>query len=126
MNAIPKFFASTTLERGDEWHNSTLITGDVPSEVARLKQRHGSDILIYGCGRLARTLTEHDLIDEFRIWVAPLVIGTGTRLFDGPAGPIALRLTATTVFEVGTVLLTSAPAAKDWEASVRTAPEPPG
>jgi dihydrofolate reductase len=64
----------------------------------------------YGCGRLARTLTRLGLVDELRIWVAPLVVGSGTHLLDDPADPIDLRLTGTKAFPIGTVVLSYEPA----------------
>jgi len=81
MNSLPKYVVSTTLQEPLEWSNSTLIKGDVADEVSRLKQEPGQDILIYGSGELVHTLMQHDPIDEYRIWVHPVVVGSGKRLF---------------------------------------------
>jgi riboflavin biosynthesis pyrimidine reductase len=85
-----------------------LQPGDVPEEVARLKQQPGQSIIMYGCGELARTLLEHDLIDEFLFWVYPVVRGSGTRLFGG-ATRADLRLVETRAFGAGFAVLTCQP-----------------
>lgn len=85
MNGMPKFVVSTTLE-SPEWNNSTVIGGDVSEEVSKLKQEPGGEILVYGSARLVQTLIEHDLVDELRFMVFPVVLGSGKRLFaDAPA-----------------------------------------
>jgi dihydrofolate reductase len=81
MNGYPKHVVSRTLEEPLEWNNSTLIKGDVAEEVAKLKRQDGKDILVFGSAQLVHTLMEHDLIDEFRLMVFPIVVGTGKRLF---------------------------------------------
>jgi dihydrofolate reductase len=91
MNGMPKFVVSTTMERAD-WNNTTIIRDRVPDEVATLKSDHEGDLLIAGSGKLVRSLMEHDLVDEFRLMVFPLVLGKGRRLFDG-ARLSSLRLT---------------------------------
>jgi dihydrofolate reductase len=108
LNAMRKYVVSTTLERADEWANSTLIAGDAPAEIARLKRQPGKDIVSYGCGRLARTLVEYDLVDEIQISVVPLVVGRGTHLFDDPEETIELWPTGTRAFAAGTTLLSFA------------------
>src|SRR4029453_7891590 len=80
LNSTRKHVASTTLEQVD-WNNSTLIEGDVPDYVRRLKAEDGPEVQVHGSPALIQTLLAHDLIDEYRIWVFPLVIGTGKRLF---------------------------------------------
>ena len=107
INGLPKYVASTTLKEPLAW-NATLIKGDVPEEVARLKQQPGQAIVMYGCGELARTLLEHDLIDEFRFWVYPVVRGSGTRLFGGGTNA-DLNLVDTRVFGAGFAVLTCLP-----------------
>ena len=80
MNGLPKYVVSTTLETV-EWNNSHLIKGNIADEIARLKQQPGQDILIYGSAALVQTLMRHDLIDEYRLLVYPVVLGSGKRLF---------------------------------------------
>ncbi|MGI8824564.1 MAG: dihydrofolate reductase family protein [Chloroflexota bacterium] len=95
MNNMPKYVVSTTLDRGD-WNNSTMIRGAVSEEVRRLKDHVDGDILINGSGQLVQTLLEHDLIDEFRLMVFPIVLGTGKRLFVDASKTTTLRLIDTT------------------------------
>ena len=109
MNALPKHVVSTTLEEPLEWNNSTLIKGDVVEEVSRLKQQEGEDILVYGSADLTRTLMESDLIDEYRIWVEPVVVGSGKRLFEEQGGEKELELVDTTTFRTGAVILSYRP-----------------
>src|SRR5919205_1037451 len=82
MNGYPKYVVSTTLAEPLEWNNSTLIQGDIAEEVLRLKQQAGKDVLVFGSGRLVSTLMQHDLIDEYRLMVFPIVVGSGQRLFE--------------------------------------------
>ena len=95
MNSMPKFVASRTLEEG-EW-NAEIMPGDVAEEVAKLKNQPGGDLLIYGSGDLVDELTGHGLIDEYRLMVHPVVVGSGKRLFNGGAtATLSLAETATT------------------------------
>jgi dihydrofolate reductase len=82
MNGMPKYVVSTSLEHAD-WTNSSLIKRDVVGELSRLKTMPGKDLLVAGSARLVHTLIEHDLVDEYRLMVYPLVLGLGKRLFDG-------------------------------------------
>jgi dihydrofolate reductase len=82
INGMAKYVVSTTLQSAD-WNNSTIIAGDVAAEVRRLKEGEGGDLLVAGSVQLVRTLLEHDLIDELRLMVFPVVLGHGKRLFDG-------------------------------------------
>jgi dihydrofolate reductase len=107
INSMPKYVASTTLEEPLSW-NATLIKGDLPQEIAKLKDQPGQNIVVYGCGRLARTLIEHNLVDEFRFWVFPAVRGRGTRLFEDQLNT-DLELIDTKVFSGGFVVLTCVP-----------------
>jgi dihydrofolate reductase len=108
INRLPKYVASTTLREPLAW-NATLLADDIPAAVAELKQQPGQALLMYGCGDLARTLCEHDLIDEFHFWVYPVVRGSGTRLFGG--GLTAdLHLVETRAFGAGFAVLTCQPA----------------
>jgi dihydrofolate reductase len=84
MNAMPKVVVSTTLT-DPAWNNTTVISADVPGAVARLKEQYTGDILVAGSATLVATLREHDLVDEYRLMVHPVVLGRGKRLFSGPA-----------------------------------------
>lgn len=111
MNAMPKYVVSNQL--GDEeagWENSTVIRGDLPGEVAALKERYEGDILVAGSARLVRLLAEHDLVDEYRLMLFPVVLGSGKRLFDGDAPRTALRLSdSTPIGPDGILILTYEP-----------------
>jgi hypothetical protein len=108
MNSIRKYVVSTTLTNAD-WNNSTIISGNVPEEVARLKQEADGDILIYGSADLVNSLMKHDLIDEYRLLVFPVVLGTGKRLFRDGNDLSHLRLVDSRPFSSGVVLLTYEP-----------------
>ena len=112
MNGYPKYVVSTTLQEPLEWNNSTLIKGNVAEEVSRLKQQPGEEILIFGSGNLVNTLMRHDLIDEYRLMVFPVVLGSGQRLFRDGIDKTVLRLVETKTFGSGVVVLTYQPAAK--------------
>ncbi len=79
MNSIPKFVASTTLEK-TEW-NANLIKGNIVEEISKLKEQPGQNLLIYGSGELIQTLMQHDLIDEYHFIINPVIVGSGKRLF---------------------------------------------
>ena len=91
LNSTRKHVASTTLDQV-EWNNSTLIKGDVAEYVDALKREDGPEIQVHGSPGLIQTLLEHDLIDEFRLWVFPLMLGTGKRLFGEGTVPAGLKL----------------------------------
>jgi dihydrofolate reductase len=111
MNGMPKYVVSTSLQTA-EWTNSTVLGGDVAAEVTKLKQQDGGEILINGSGQLVRTLLGHGLIDEVRLMVFPIVLGSGKHLFDHIQAPAKLRLVETTpVGPDGVVILTYQPAA---------------
>jgi dihydrofolate reductase len=92
FNTMPKYVVSSTLEKAD-WTNSTVLRGDVTKEVAKLKQDQDGDIVVHGSARLVQTLIEHDLVDEFRLMVFPVVLGSGKRLFGDTSDKKRLRLT---------------------------------
>ncbi len=91
LNRTRKHVASTTLERVD-WNNSTLIEEDVAGYVAALKRQDGPEIQVHGSWGLLQTLLEHDLIDVLRVWIFPVLLGRGKRLFDHGTIPVALKL----------------------------------
>jgi dihydrofolate reductase len=103
LNRTRKHVASRTLERA-EWSNSTIITGDLAEYVTRLKREDGPEIQVHGSPGLIQTLLEHDLIDVFRVWIFPVVIGTGKRLFGAGAIPAALRLVDSAVSKTGVTI----------------------
>ncbi len=103
LNGRPKFVASRTLDRV-EWNNSTLLEGDVAGEVARLKARVGGEIQVHGSGDLLQTLLARDLVDTLRLWLFPVVLGTGKRLFGAGAIPRSFRLVETQLATTGAVL----------------------
>ena len=108
MNEIPKLVASRTLSEPLQW-NATVINGDVAVEIAQLKQESGGDIEVYGSATLVQTLMRHDLIDEYRMAVHPIVLGGGTQLFPQGGPSATLQLTATHTLESGVVSLTYVP-----------------
>jgi dihydrofolate reductase len=101
MNSIPKFVASTTL--ADAAWNATVIR-DPGAEVPKLKEQHA--LLVMGSGRLVHALREHDLVDEYEIWIHPILLGAGRRLFDEIADVTTLVLTETTTTDKGVTVLT--------------------
>jgi len=111
LNAKPKYVSSTTLGEPLAWQNAALLQGDVAEAVAALKEEDGADLHVIGSTELVRFLIEHDLVDEFRLMIDPVVLGGGKRLFrdDGPLRP--LRLVASEVTTTGAILATYAPAA---------------
>ena len=109
MNDIPKYVVSTSLKEL-EWKNSTLINGDVAEEVSKLKRQSGGDILVYGSAALVNALMQHDLVDEYRLMVHPVVVGSGKRLFAEGSDLSVLELVDTKPFPSGNVVLTYQPA----------------
>jgi dihydrofolate reductase len=102
LNATPKYVASRTL-KSVEWNNSTLLGADVPGAVAKLREQEGNDIHVIGSGDLAQTLIKHDLVDEYRLTISPVVLGTGKRLFAGGTVPAALELVESSTTSGGTI-----------------------
>ena len=110
MNETPKFVVSTSLDKV-EWQNSTLLEGDPATAVAELKEKPGKDIGMSGSATLVQSLLEHGLVDELRLLVHPLVVGSGGRLFDDGATPVSLELVDSRTFSTGVVDLTYRPVA---------------
>jgi len=108
LNGTPKFVASRTL-RTLEWQSSTLIEGDVPEEVARLKAEPGKNIAVLGSGDLVQTLIAHNLVDEFFLAVFPIVLGSGKRLFRDADQAQKLSLVDSKTTGTGGVILTYRP-----------------
>ncbi len=104
MNAIPKIVVSRTLDRAD-WHNTRLVKGNVAAEIAELKQQPGKNWFIFGSANLASALTDLGLIDEYRVIVNPVVLGSGKPLFPDLKNRLDLQLTNSRIFRNGNVLL---------------------
>jgi class 3 adenylate cyclase len=109
MNSIRKYVVSRTLTSAD-WNNTSILRGDIAEEIPKLKERPGSDILIYGSADLVNSLMKHDLIDEYRLIIFPVVLGSGKRLFRDESDTSHLQLVGTRAFSAGAVLLTYQPA----------------
>lgn len=109
INSIPKLVASTTLRGSLEW-NARAIDGDVAGEIAKLKQKPGKNILVYGSPTLMRTIAKHNLVDEYKIWVHPVVLGSGKRLFAEGFDKTNLQLVDAKPLSSGIVILTYRPA----------------
>jgi dihydrofolate reductase len=104
MNTMPKYVVSTTLTTASAWRNSTLMSSNVVEEVRALKAQPGKNIVIDGSSVLVHTLAEHDLIDEYSLWVYPVVLGSGKKLF--PKGlRVPLRLLEARPLPSGVVLM---------------------
>jgi dihydrofolate reductase len=103
LNAMPKYVASRTLKKL-EWNNSTLLGEPVAQNLARLKGDGNGMMLMFGSGGLIRSLLPHELIDELRLWIFPLLLGKGKRMFPDDASPAGLKLTEAKSFGTGVVL----------------------
>ena len=112
FNTMPKYVVSSTLEE-PEWNNSTVLKGDVAEEVAKLKQEQDGDIVVHGSAQLVQTLVENDLVDEFRLMVYPLVLGSGKRLFGETSDKKPLRLVESKVVGDGVAILIYQPVGSD-------------
>jgi len=108
LNSLPKYVVSATLQH-PAWTNSTVLTGDVLTEVPALKQQIDGDIVVAGSFQLVHTLIEHDLVDELRLKIFPVVLGAGARLFGQTSDKKPLRLTGTQALEGGIAYLTYQP-----------------
>jgi dihydrofolate reductase len=112
FNNMPKYVVSSTLDKAD-WKNSTVLKGDVVKEVTKLRQKPGRDIVVHGSAQLVQTLLEHDLVDEMRLMVYPVVLGSGKRLFGETTDKKPLRLVDSKALDNGVTLLIFQPAQKE-------------
>ena len=112
FNNMPKYVVSSTLDE-PEWQNSTVLKGDVVEEVGKLKQEQDGDIVVHGSARLVQTLIEHDLVDELRLMVYPVVLGSGKRLFGDTSDGKPLRLVDSKLVGDGVAILIYKPAGED-------------
>jgi len=103
LNAVRKHVASRTLRRL-EWSNSAVIEGDVATAVRRLKEGPGGELQVHGSGALVQTLLEHGLVDELRLWIFPVLLGTGKRLFAEGTVASRLELVETRTSSTGVIL----------------------
>jgi dihydrofolate reductase len=109
LNALPKHVASTTLSEAT-WHNSRIINGDVAAAVTKLKEQPGRELQVHGSGALAQTLMKHGLIDEYRLFIFPVVVAAGKRLFAEGAVPATLQLVDTKTTSTGVAIHVYEPA----------------
>jgi dihydrofolate reductase len=109
FNGMPKYVVSSTLQ-SPEWNNSTVLKGDVAEEVSKLREGIDGDVLVAGSGQLVQALLEHDLVDELRLMVFPVVLGQGKRLFGVTSDKKRLRLADSKIVGEGIAILTYRPA----------------
>jgi dihydrofolate reductase len=112
FNSMPKYVVSSTLTK-PEWNNSTVLKGDVVEEVSKLRQGRDGDIVVHGSGQLVQALLEHDLVDELRLMVFPVVLGTGKRLFGDTSDKKPLQLVDSKTVGDGIVILIYEPAGEE-------------
>lgn len=111
MNSMRKYVVSKTLKDADaKWDNTKVIRGDIAAEVTRLKAEPGGDILVEGSAQLVSTLSENNLVDEYRLMVFPIILGSGKRLFSQTSSATKLELTSSRTAGDGVLLLTYKPA----------------
>jgi dihydrofolate reductase len=111
FNNMPKYVVSSTLDKKAEWNNSTVLTGDAVQEVSRLRQSLDGHIVVHGSAQLVQTLIENDLVDELRLMVFPVVLGTGKRLFGDTSDKKRLQLTDSKTVGDGVTILVFRPTA---------------
>jgi dihydrofolate reductase len=116
FNCMPKYVVSSTLQ-APAWNNSTVLAGDVAREVSSLRDGRDGDIVVNGSAQLVQTLLEHDLIDELRLMVFPVVLGSGKRLFGDAPGKKPMRLVDSKIVGDGVAILIYKPAAVEAEGS---------
>jgi len=112
FNSMPKYVVSSTLDE-PEWNNSTVLKGDVAEEVGKLRHEQDGDIVVHGSAQLVQALVENDLVDEFRLMVYPVVLGSGKRLFGETSDKKPLRLVESKVVGDGVSILIYEPAGSD-------------
>ncbi len=105
FNSTKKYVASTTLGKLD-WNNSTLLKGNTVQEIKKLKQQDGPELQVHGSGNLIQTLLKHDLVDEFRLKIFPITLGTGKRLFGDGTIPVGLKLVDSKTSTTGVIVAT--------------------
>src|SRR5438128_1903724 len=108
FNTMPKYVVSSTLRR-PEWNNSTVLEGDVAEAVSKLRQEQDGDIVVHGSAQLVQALIEHDLVDELRLMVFPVVLGSGKRLFGDTSDKKRLRLASSKTVGDGVTILVYEP-----------------
>jgi len=108
LNSARKYVVSRTLDEVN-WNNSTLVTGDVAQAIRNLKEQRGPELQVLGSGNLIQTLLKHDLIDEFRLWIFPITIGKGKRLFSDGTKPANLKLIDSKTSTTGVIIATYEP-----------------
>ncbi len=116
FNSMPKYVVSSTLEE-PEWNNSTVLSGDVVEEVTKLKEELDGDIVVHGSAQLVQGLVENDLVDELRLMVFPVVLGSGKRLFGETSDKKALRLMDSKMVGDGVAILIYEPAGEQAKGS---------
>jgi dihydrofolate reductase len=116
FNSMPKYVVSSTLKEPG-WNNSTVLEGDVVEEVSKLKQRLAGEIVVHGSAQLVQTLVDHDLVDEVRLMVFPVVLGSGKRLFGDMSDKKNLRLADSKTVGDGVTILIYEPAGAVQESS---------
>jgi dihydrofolate reductase len=104
FNTMPKYVVSSTLEK-PEWNNSTVLKGDLVEEVTKVREKHERDVVVHGSAMLVRALIEHELVDELRLMVFPVVLGSGKRLFGETSDKKPLRLVDSKVVGDGVAIL---------------------
>jgi len=109
LNSMPKYVVSSTLDN-PEWDNSTVLEGDLAEGVNKLKDSHDGDVVVHGSAQLAQSLLEQDLVDELRLMVFPVVLGSGKRLFGNTSDKKRLQLVDSKIVGAGVAILTYRPA----------------
>jgi dihydrofolate reductase len=113
FNNMPKYVVSSTLQNGDRWTNSTVLGGDVVDAVSKLKSEQDGNIVVHGSAQLTQTLIENDLVDELRLMVFPVVLGTGKRIFGDLTDAKRLKLSDSKTVGEGVSILVYQPAAEN-------------